>query len=130
MVVRRVVITDGKLFDKSRANYGNIPKNSNIVEQYEFAIDEWYQKTWWENTLKLVEEMLASYMNYSGLKVPFRRAYGNCERYFRPCALTAHCTSSSFQDLYQLGYEQKVYDKESATHIPLVDYRKSIFGEQ
>jgi hypothetical protein len=127
MVIRRVVITAKAM------------KEQKVVEEYEFVIDEWYQQEWWRNTLALVESMLASYAKYSMLTkttsgindnhystIAFRKSYGNCESFFKPCKYTAHCSSKAGQDLQALGFEQKVYDKNTKTEISLRDARQQL----
>jgi len=120
MVIRRVVVTAKAM------------KDMQVVEEYEFNIDEWYQAEWWRNILVLVEEMLASYALYKASheyatgNISFRRSYGNCEAFFKPCKFTNHCTSQEGQDLQKLGFEQKVYDKETGASIPLVEARKQL----
>jgi hypothetical protein len=138
MVIRRVVITAKAM------------KDMHVVEEYEFIIDEWFQQEWWRNTLLLVEQMLSTYKKYRQEAIgeytgvtfknstpefifkeslpnnPFRKSYGNCEAFFKPCKFTGHCSSGSGQDLQALGFEQKVYDKETGTSIPLSEARKQL----
>jgi hypothetical protein len=130
MVIRRVVVTAKAM------------KEQKVVEEYEFIIDKWYQQEWWLNTLKLVEDMLSSYAKYKlnepiqalvDLKaipeqrvISFRKSYGNCESFFKACKFTAHCTSGASQDLQQLGFEQKVYDKNTNSSIPLKEFRTQL----
>jgi len=125
MVIRRVVVTAKAM------------KEQKVVEEYEFIIDKWYQQEWWANTLKLVADMLTSYKKYkeniaepsmgaAWQQIAFRKSYGNCESFFKACKFTAHCTSGSAQDLQQLGFEQKVYDKETGTSIPLKEFRTQL----
>lgn len=126
MVIRRVVVTAKAM------------KDMNVVEEYEFNIDAWYQQEWWRNILALVEEMLLNYelfktkqdgtntQNINKDFIAFRKSYGNCEQFFRPCKFTNHCTSQEGQDLQAQGFEQKVYDKETKTEIPLAEFRNQL----
>ena len=128
MVIRRVVVTAKAM------------KDMNVVEEYEFNIDLWFQEEWWNNTLLMVEQMLDNYhrlitmQEFSDFgtdapaykKIAFRKSYGNCEQFFKPCKFTNHCTSKGGQDLQAQGFEQKVYDKETKNEIPLVEFRKQL----
>lgn len=118
--VRRVVITKTKLVDSKKENKGKIPRNVQVVEEYSFEIDRWLQKTVWEETLLIVQEMVDSYKAYKEDKpYAFRRRRGNCEQFFNPCELTLHCTSGAAQDMERLGYVQVWKDKDAGVLIPL-----------
>jgi hypothetical protein len=137
MVIRRVVVTAKAM------------KDMNVVEEYEFNIDSWYQQEWWNNTLAMVADMLANYNKFSLINprevdefpdmafknsqppsdykpIPFRKSYGNCEQFFKPCKFTNHCTSKEGQDLQAQGFEQKVFNKETKNEIPLVEFRRQL----
>lgn len=127
MVIRRVVVTAKAM------------KDMNVVEEYEFNIDLWFQQEWWNNILHLVREMIESYLHRKALdripdrpeieayrKIAFRKSYGNCEQFFKPCKFTNHCTSKEGQDLQSQGFEQKVYNKETDSSIPLSEARQQL----
>lgn len=95
-------------------------KNERIIEPYEFKVDLYFQKMWWNNLLKKVESMLAMYEAYldeisksleyrDEYLVIFERAYGNaCTAFFRPCPFTSHCTSFMSYDLEKANYKQVI----------------------
>lgn len=129
---------------KIKKNYG---KTEQVVEGYEFLIDLWFQKTWWNNMLYQVNDMIESYKKFKFVqlsmadyldevgkeqmrdKVIFPRSYGNsCTLFFRPCIFTYHCTSGSAQDLLADGFKQVVNDdRTKGSAVPLHDWRKHIF---
>ena len=117
--VRKIVVTKKALVDGKK---GTIPVNSQVVEQYSFAIDRWYQQEWLATTMDLLYEMVEMYKNWE-LGMPssraFRRRYGNCERFFMPCQLVEHCTDGAKQDLSSLGYTQEFMDKDTGEQKPL-----------
>lgn len=102
-------------------------KGETVVAPYEFTVDAWFQRTWWNNLLYLVNDMVRK---YEALKlaekgeVVFPRAYGNaCTSYFKPCALTYHCTSGNAQNLLEQGWSQVVCDSSTGyTEVPLHKY--------
>lgn len=131
--VRRVVITKTKLVDSKKENKGKIPRNVQVVEEYSFEIDRWLQKTVWEETLIIVQEMVDSYKAYKeGKPYAFRRRRGNCEQFFNPCELTLHCTSGAAQDMERLGYVQMWKDKDEGVLIPLKEklVELNLLGEE
>jgi hypothetical protein len=131
--VRRVVITKTKLVDSKKENKGKIPRNVQVVEEYSFEIDRWLQKTVWEETLLIVQEMVDSYKAYKeGKPYAFRRRRGNCEQFFNPCELTLHCTSGAAQDMERLGYQQMWKDKDEGILIPLKEklVELNLLGEE
>ena len=139
---------------KIKKNYG---KTEQVVEGYEFLIDLWFQKTWWNNMLYQVEDMIKSYKKFCSIQmeldddykimwddevltevakeklkdeVVFPRSYGNsCTLFFRPCIFTYHCTSGSAQDLLADGFQQIVNDNRTkGTTVPLHDWRKHLLN--
>lgn len=125
----------------------------NVVEGYEFLIDIWFQKAWWNNMLYQVQDMVDKYLKFKAAQeyvnsyqadnndydaefdlhsvqntVFFPRSYGHaCTLFFKPCVFTYHCTSGSAQNLYEQGFNQVV--SESGTHgmkVPLHDWRRHI----
>ncbi len=105
-------------------------KGGNTIETYQFTIDSWYQNEWWFTTLALIQDMVDSYMLYATMQaaddwnrfIPFRRSYGNCERFMKPCHLTAFCASGADQDLEAQGYMQIRYDSASKQELPLLAF--------
>ena len=122
-------------------------KGEEVVKPYDFQVDLWFQKTWWNNLLYLVEDMLFKYNTYKGDQVDiqrfperlevlednvlFPRAYGAaCNLFFRPCNFTYHCTSGNSQDLFEEGYKQIVCDSRTEfKEIPLKEYKRNLLGE-
>lgn len=124
-------------------------KGEEVVKPYEFQVDVWFQKTWWNNLLYLVKDMLWKYDNYRRLQglyiqaafeanteamedeVIFPRAYGTaCTLFFRPCAFTYHCTSCNNQDLFEEGYRQILCDsRTNFKEIPLKQYKQKLLGD-
>lgn len=100
-------------------------KNENAVESYEFAVDAWFQKTWWNNLLLIIDRMLVLYSN-SNLII---RNYGSgCTQFFSPCLLTYHCTNASGQDLSEQGFEQRVHNSNMNEPMSLFDFVKQQQG--
>jgi len=127
-------------------------KDEEVIHPYEFVIDAWFQKTWWNNMLYLVKDMLNKYDQFLTLqqdyrnfqkenqkqameqcqdKVIFPRAYGlSCTSFFKPCPFTSHCTSSLSQDIFEEGYRQIVKDSRTAyEEIPLKIYKQQRLTE-
>lgn len=123
-----------------------------VVEAYEFVIDVWFQETWWNNMLYLVQDMLEKYEKFKYIQgqiartdrpievqqfsneslkkeTTFPRAYGHgCTLFFRPCPFTYHCTSGNAQDVLAAGYKQVVcYNRTKSEAVPLHDYRRHLF---
>lgn len=123
-------------------------KGEEVVQPYEFAVDIWFQKEWWNNLLYLVADMLSKYKQYKNIKktillckVPerkaeledtiiFPRAYGTaCTTFFRPCSLSYHCTSGNAQDLFLEGYQQIVCDSRTKYEpISLFRYKRELLA--
>lgn len=110
-------------------------KSENVVEGYEFLIDIWFQKAWWENMLYLVSTMVTKYESFKELQrigleniVVFPRSYGHaCTLFFKPCIFTYHCTSGSGQNLLEQGFKQVVLESGTKGYeIPLHDWRKHV----
>ena len=127
-------------------------KTESVVESYEFLIDLWFQETWWDNMLYIVQDMVDKYVrlrdNIAAYKdcletkfpetaekflraVVFPRNYGHgCTLFFKPCIFTDHCTSGVHQDLFAEGLKQVVCNSQTkGAAIPLHDWRKVVFGE-
>jgi hypothetical protein len=113
----------------------NYAKGEEVVAPYEFVIDGWFQKTFWDNLMYLVRNMLEKYALYKADEnsnaVVFPRAYGNaCTAFFKPCSLTYHCTSGNAQDLTVFGWKQMVCDSRTDyKEVPLVQYKATLLGE-
>jgi len=119
-------------------------RNENAVVPYDFAVDVWFQRTWWDNLLFIVQEMVDRYNTvkirqaailndeFVPNKVIFPRAYGNaCTTYFKPCSFTYHCTSGNAQDLSEYGFRQVVCDsRTNYEEIPLVQYKAKLLGAE
>jgi hypothetical protein len=118
--------------------------NEEVIHPYEFRIDVWFQKTWWNNMLALVEDMLTKYQTYKALsKEPeqvkqamqyqavFPRNYSHgCTLFYRPCQFTNHCTSGNHQDLFAEGFSQIVCDSTTERKpVPLGKYIREVLGE-
>ena len=128
-------------------------KSENVVEGYEFLIDIWFQKAWWENMLYLVNDMVGKYLRFKATQVYvnsyqadnndydaefdlhtlqnivfFPRSYGHaCTLFFKPCIFTYHCTSGSGQNLLEQGFKQVVLESGTKGYeIPLHDWRKHV----
>jgi hypothetical protein len=126
--IRRVVLTKSKLVSNKKVGGNIIPTTSQVVEEYSFNIDRWYQSEWWETTLLTIEEMLDSYKRHmEGGQRAFLRKYGNCEQFFNPCELTNHCTSGAAQDLSSLGYKQIWRDKDTGESM-LMHNKRILLG--
>lgn len=94
-------------------------KGENIVESYEFLVDTYFQKTWWNNLLLVVARMLDLYLN----EERFIRNYGTgCTQFFSPCQLTYHCTNANGQDLTNQGFTQQVHNSNMKEPISLFNY--------
>jgi hypothetical protein len=126
-------------------------KGEDVVEAYEFQVDTWFQKTWWNNLLFIVDDMLAKYYDFTETqaeteeagkislqqrqgnynKVIFPRAYGMaCTAFFSPCQFTYHCTSGLSQDLEADGFNQIVSNSSTEYKpISLHKYKQDILGE-
>lgn len=118
----------------------NYAKNESVVEAYEFVVDVWFQKTWWNNLLYLVQDMLKKYKYFkeakespamgSAYEVIFPRAYGQaCTAFFSPCPFTYHCTSGNAQDLEEQGFKQVVQDSRTKYQpVALHKYKEQLFN--
>jgi len=122
-------------------------KGEDVVKPYDFQVDLWFQKEWWNNLLFLVEDMLSKYKQFTITKTDvqaeryleqynldrpiFPRAYGAaCTLFFSPCAFTYHCTSGNNQDLFEEGYKQIVCDsRTNFTAIPLKEYKRNLLEQ-
>ena len=109
-------------------------KNEEVVVPYDFIVDVWFQKTWWNNLLYIIEDMIIKYREFKEAidnpfynnNVIFPRAYGSaCTLFFSPCKFTYHCTSGNAQNLEEQGFKQVVCDSSTGyKEIPLITYLK------
>jgi hypothetical protein len=99
-------------------------KNENIVESYEFQVDTWFQKTWYDNLLNIVENMLLTYntLKTTGNNKFIRNYSHGCTAFFRPCILTKHCTSAFYQDITEEGFVQQVHTSTMSEPMKLSDF--------
>jgi hypothetical protein len=115
-------------------------KNERIIEPYEFKVDLYFQKMWWNNLLKKVQTMLEAYHEFrremelfyapSEEAVIFERAYGTaCTAFFKPCPFTSHCTSFMSYDLDKAGYKQVICNSATkGQEVTIPQYRDFILN--
>ena len=99
-------------------------RNEDVVVSYEFQVDAWFQRTWYNNLLNIVENMLNTYntLKSTGNNKFLRNYSHGCTLFFRPCLLTKHCTSAFYQDLTEEGFVQQVHTSTMKEPLSLKEF--------
>lgn len=105
-----------------------IQVKGNKVEEFEIPITDYQIDMWYQATLAKVRLMVKLYID-SMSGTDFRACFHpdfqhGCTSFFRPCQYQDGCKSKFGENFIESNFQQKVWDGESRSEIPLTDFRK------